>query len=80
MEEDDIATVDTSLMKGVAVTPIISDKESISVLTGETRDRKAKSYAAVESQKITKQYGCKISNLNEKLEDNAQIVLDLQNQ
>ena len=55
MECDDIATVDTHLMKGDTAPPKKSWKtDNVSLLIEETRESKANAYVAVESKKIGK--------------------------
>ena len=54
------------------------NSDNISVLTGETRESKAKAYAAEESKKGASQYVGTIANLNSKLEDTSNTMVELE--
>ena len=63
--EDDktIFSVETQLTKGDAAPPAAKPDEDISVLTGETRESKAKAYAAAESKKVAAAYSDTVATL-----------------
>ena len=65
MDGEDVGTVDTRLTKG-DVAPTAADNISaagLSTLTGETRESKAKAYAAEESLKVATQYIASIDDM-----------------
>lgn len=64
MEGDDIDSVNTRLTKNYEAPAKITETEDISVLTGETRESKAKAYAAAETKKVSLQYVETIDNIN----------------
>ena len=67
------------MTKGDAAPPSAAkNSDNISVLTGETRESKAKAYAAEESKKVASQYVGTISNLTSKLEDTSNAMVELE--
>ena len=63
MEGDDINSVDTRLTKNQA--PVkLNESDSLSEITGETRESKAKAYAVQETKKVSLQYIDTIAQLN----------------
>ena len=74
MEGDDINTVDSRLTKGSEAPPTadLNVQDGCSTLTGETRESKAKAYAAEESMKVASQYISSIDNM--KSEHDKQIA------
>ena len=63
MEGDDINSVDTRLTKNQAPGKL-TENEEMSEITGETRESKAKAYAAQETKKVSLQYIDTIAQLN----------------
>ena len=56
MDGDDINSVNTRLTKGDAAPPPAAKDDGWSTLTGDTRESKAKAYAAEETKKVSLQY------------------------
>ena len=78
-EGDEVESVTTRLTKGDVAPPTIKPSDDLSALTGETRESKAKAYAAVETKKVSLQYVDTINQLNGKHEaqvDDLQAQLD----
>ena len=78
-EGEEVELVDTRLTKNRALHPKVKaneekDTDDVSCLTVETRESKAKAYAAVESKKIASQYITTISDIKH---SNQQVVSDL---
>ena len=63
-ENDDIASVETRLTKGDVAPPKLDNPDDVSALTGETRESKAKAYAAAETKKVASQYIATIEDIN----------------
>ena len=74
---DTVFSVESRLTKG-DVAPPQADNSIVSALTGETRESKAKAYAAEESKKIAAQYVGTISALNSKFKESDKKVETLQ--
>ena len=79
-EGEEVELVDTRLTKNRALHPKVKaneekDTDDVSCLTVETRESKAKAYAAVESKKIASQYITTISDIKY---SNQQVFSDLQ--
>lgn len=79
MKGDDDASIESKLTKGdIAPPSAVKNNDNISVLTGETRESKAKAYAAEESKKVASQYVGTISNLTSKLERTSNAMAELE--
>ena len=52
MDGDDIISINTRLTKGDAAPPPANNNDGCSTLTGNTRESKAKAYAAEEIKKV----------------------------
>ena len=74
-----IMSEESRLTKG-DVAPPRADLSVVSALTGETRESKAKAYAAEESKKVAAQYIGTIATLNTKFKDSDKKVENLQSQ
>ena len=80
--EDDktIFSVETQLTKGDAAPPTAkSEGDNISALTGETRESKAKAYAAAESKKVAAAYSDTVATLQQNLNSKDKDIMDLKN-
>ena len=68
-EDDDIASISSRLTKGdIAPQKAVVD-DSCSTLTGDTRESKARAYAAEETKKVTLQYVKQIDTIKEQNEN-----------
>ena len=73
--DDDECSVESRLTK-VDATPEVAQEE-VSILTGSTRESKAKAYAAEAVNEISRQYNGTIDNLNDKLSNNDAELADM---
>ena len=79
MDGNDDGSIESRLTKGDKAPPSAKKAtDEISALTGETRESKAKAYAAEELKKVATQYVGTISNLTSKLEGSTNAVADLE--
>ena len=76
VEGDEVNTLDTKLTKGDKAPPAADSiaTDGLSDITGNTRESKAKAYAAKESKKVASQY---ISSMDNMRDEHNQAMIEL---